>query len=229
MHDHFRPLYRHPVVSLISFFFLFVAFLLFLLVALSTPIIKSIYILAVESTQTGQVQTVVATQLRFGVWGFCAYSELEQPSWFTNNPECYGPQLGYNIPANISDLAGVSPSIVDAVEQGLLVVLVLHPVAAGLAFLGFCISFFLASHAVAILSLIVAIVTAIVSTVVLAIDIALVVIVRDKILDDIPYNLEILFGPATWLVLASTVCTWIAVITLSARACYCLGVRRYKD
>jgi len=65
-------------------FCLFAAFLLFLLVALSLPIIKSIYLLQLDGiTSSTQPTTSVGTRLRFGVWGFCAtrsasYSLLEE-------------------------------------------------------------------------------------------------------------------------------------------------------
>ncbi|KAH0589162.1 hypothetical protein H2248_004927 [Termitomyces sp. 'cryptogamus'] len=228
--EHHRPLASHPVVSLLSSGLLFAAFLLFLLVALSLPIIKPIYILSVKSTLTGQVPTDVASELRFGVLGMCATSVLNPPTWFTNDGECFGPMLGYNLPQNISELAGVSPVIVAAVEESLLVILVLHLIAAGVSFFGFISSFFLGIHAVAILTLIIAIIAAIAGTVVFAIDLALVIVARDKIVNSIPYNIEVLFGPAVWMVLASIIMTWFAVVSLSARVCYCCGLRRYpKD
>jgi hypothetical protein len=67
-HHHHRRNKRHATVT---GFLLFGAFLHFLFVALSLPIIKSIYLLEISS-QTSQIQTTVATRLRFGVWGFCA-------------------------------------------------------------------------------------------------------------------------------------------------------------
>lgn len=135
--------------------------------------------------------------------------------------------LGYDIPQSLSDLAGVSPAVVGVVEQSLLAVLVLHPIVAGISFLDFVPSFFLGIHVVAILTLVIAIVAAIAGTVVFAIDLALVIIARDRLTDSISYNLEISFGPAIWLVLTSVIMTWLAVVFLSARVCYCCGVRRY--
>ncbi|KNZ73948.1 hypothetical protein J132_09023, partial [Termitomyces sp. J132] len=126
---------------------------------------------------------------------------LNPPTWFTNDGECFGPMLGYNLPQNISELAGVSPVIVAAVEESLLVILVLHLIAAGVSFFGFISSFFLGIHAVAILTLIIAIIAAIAGTVVFAIDLALVIVARDKIVNSIPYNIEVLFGPASMLLL----------------------------
>ena len=75
-HLHHRRNKRHATVT---GFLLFGAFLLFLLVALSLPILKSIYLLEIRS-KTSQIETTVATRLRFGVWGFCA-SRFVSPSF----------------------------------------------------------------------------------------------------------------------------------------------------
>ncbi|KAF5386221.1 hypothetical protein D9615_002313 [Tricholomella constricta] len=227
MKPHHRPLARHRFVSTVSFILLFGAFLLLLLVAVSLPILKPVYLLSVKSTLTGQVPTSIATELRFGVWGLCASSVLNQPTWFTNNGVCYGPKLGYDIALDLTTLAGVSPLLIQAVQQSLLVVLVLHPIAAGFSFIGFVFSFFLGPHGIAIFTLMIAIIAGIVGSVVLAIDLALVIIVRNKIIDEIPYHFEVLFGPGTWMVLAAVAMTWLAVLFLSARACYCCGVRKH--
>lgn len=45
--------------------------MLLLLVSLSLPIIKPLYILEVEAKVTPSIQTSVATSIRFGVWGMC--------------------------------------------------------------------------------------------------------------------------------------------------------------
>lgn len=51
---------------------LFVAFLLSLLVSVSLPIVKPVYLLRVSSNTSDLVPSPIATELRFGVWGFCA-------------------------------------------------------------------------------------------------------------------------------------------------------------
>jgi hypothetical protein len=123
-------------------------------------------------------------------------------------------------------LAGISPTLAQAVEKGLLVILVLHPIAGGLATLGFIWSLFLASHPAAIFSLFIAIVTAIVASVVFAIDLALVIVARNEISSLPAFHLAVDWGNAVWMVLVAVVMTWLAVISLSARVCYCCGVRR---
>jgi hypothetical protein len=148
------------------------------------------------------------------------------PSEIGQSTICYGPQLGYDIPSNITDFIGISSTVVDAIEKSLLAILVLHLVAAGLSFFGYILSLFLVSHRAAIVTLIIAIVTAIVASIVFAIDLALVIIARDKIDDSPDFRLQVDWGNAVWMVLVAVVATWLAVITLSARVCYCCGVRR---
>ena len=67
------PFFHYRYISLAAFLLLLVAFILFLLVALSLPIIKGIFLLEVIATlDPNQPATSIANTLRFGVWGLCA-------------------------------------------------------------------------------------------------------------------------------------------------------------
>jgi hypothetical protein len=67
------PFKHHRGISISTFLFLFIAFLLFLLVALSVPIIKTVYLLKVTAiVNPNQPATSIATVLKIGVWGLCA-------------------------------------------------------------------------------------------------------------------------------------------------------------
>jgi hypothetical protein len=201
-----------------------VAFITFLLVALSSPIIKSIYILKVTAIPNpNQPPTSIATYLWFGVYGFCASSVFDGPDQFD---ECFGPKIGYTIPSDLINLIGLSSSIIQIVLQGLFVVLVLHPISAGLSFLTFVNSLFLGSHSVSIAALFFAIVTALLTTVIFVIDLVIVLVAKSKIGDITVAHLTADFGNAIWMVLVAVIVTWTAVVLLSARACYCCGVRR---
>ena len=126
---------------------------------------------------------------------------------------------------DLSD-AGVSPETVTVIEDALIVVLVLHPVVAGLAFLSVISSLFLASHAFSIFTLILTIITALVASVSMAIDLALVLVARNRLSTLGTFSIAIEFGNGVWMIVTGVILTWIAVVLLSARACYCLGVRR---
>lgn len=140
--------------------------------------------------------------------------------------ECFGPQIGYTVPSNLISLTGLSPVIIQVVLQGLFVVLVLHPISAGLSFITFINSLFLGSHAVSISALFFAIVTALLSTTVFVIDLVIVLVAKSRIGDIKVAHLAIDFGNAIWMVLVAVIATWTAVVLLSARACYCCGIRR---
>jgi hypothetical protein len=138
---------------------------------------------------------------------------------------CIGPQLGYTVPPDVTSLINISPEVVNAVEVGLRVVLVLHPVAAGLTLVTFITSLFLASHAVSIFTLFLSIVAGLLGTIVFGIDLALVIIVRNQVQNLQGLDFAVDFGDGVWMVLVAVIAIWIAVILLSARACYCCGVR----
>jgi predicted cation transporter len=67
----YKPLSAFRITSLTISGVYFIAFLLFLLVGLSSTIIKSIFLFSIHSTAIEQQPSSIATQLRFGVWGVC--------------------------------------------------------------------------------------------------------------------------------------------------------------
>jgi len=225
---HHKPLAAYRYLSYICVALLLCACVFSLLVGLSLPIVKPVYILRVYSTRTGIPQTSVATELRFGVFGVCASNALQTPTFFSNYGKCFGPKLGYEIPQELISLTGVSTAIINVVLKSLLVVLILHIVSAGMSLITLLSSLFLASHTLSIVSLILAVATALVSTVVFCIDLAVVIVAKANIG---ALGTELKFaaqwGNGPWLGLAAAICTWLAVVALSARACYCFGVRKH--
>ena len=89
--------------------------------------------------------------------------------------------MRYRVPEDVRTFIGLSDGIVNAVEVSLHVVLVLHPVAAGLTLITFITSLFLASHAVSILTLFLTVVAGPLETVVFGIDLALVIVAKNEI------------------------------------------------
>jgi len=221
----YKPLSAYRIISLTSCSLHFVAFLLFLFVGLSLTIIKPIFLFSIRSTAIEQHPSSIATELRFGVWGFCASSQLDP-----NSETCFGPKLGYNV-ASFIDLneAGISTTIVTIVEDALSVVLVLHPVSAGLAFLSLIFSLFLSSHAFSIFTLILTIINALVSTVSMVIDLTLVLVARSRLPSLGTLSIAVDFGNGVWMTVTGVLLTWVGVVLLSARACYCLGVGRSSN
>lgn len=218
-----RPLKKYIWISLANCFLFFSAFLLYLLVALSTPIIKDIFLFRIQFTsEGGNAPSPTATDLRFGVWGLCASSTL--PGFV----ECYGPRLGYDIPQSILDIVGYQ-NIIDGVDEALTTILVLHPITAGLAFATIFTALFLESHAMCIISLVLSIVTIILGALVFAIDIGLGVIGRIKIAALDNYQYTVSWGPAVWMILAGLICLLVGMILLSITVCECCGVHEFDD
>jgi hypothetical protein len=100
----------------------------------------------------------------------------------------------------LGQLLGVSTSLVNALLKGLEILLVLHPVAAGLSLLTLLQALFLGHHGISICALIMALLTAIVSSVTLAADIALVIVARGKVKDLTIAQFGVNFGNGVWMV-----------------------------
>ena len=220
-----RPHPGYRIITTIACAVLFAAFILFLLVSLSLTIIRPIYLLTFRDAKISGTPLTIAKQLRFGVWGVCAVGDL-----FPDEPLCFGPQLGYAVPAYLAEVVQVSQTVLDTVQKALLVVLVLHPVVAGLALLNLFFSIMLAifstTQALAVINLVIAVITAIFASVSMGIDIALILVARSKLKDLDQFSFAVDFGNAVWIVVAGVALNWTAVVLLSARACYCLGINR---
>jgi hypothetical protein len=67
-----RPLQRHRALSIATAITHLIAFILLLLVGLSLPIIKPVYLVSLNANTRSLIPTDIATELRFGVWGVCA-------------------------------------------------------------------------------------------------------------------------------------------------------------
>jgi len=258
-------LYVHRRHAAVTGFCLVTASILFLFVALSLPIIKTVYLLQINGhPSSSQPETSIGTELRFGVWGLCVtrygspkfyfslvrpsltvsliphrvlyafplsyLSQLDQPTFFGNNGDCIGPQLGYTIDPRFIAVVTSEPELANLILKALTILLVLHPIAAGLAFLTLipviasCCVFHTAPW---IISLVLSVATAIMSTIVFAADFALVLVARHKLREQHTVNVTISFGNGVWIVVISTFFTWVALILLAARVCHCCGLGRY--
>jgi len=103
-------------------------------------------------------------------------------------------------------LIGLSTTLVSAFMKGLQILLVLHPISAGLSLLTFIQALFLGHHAVSICALTMALLTALVSSVTLAADLALIIVARNKVKQLTIAEFEINFGNGVWMVSAVAFC-----------------------
>lgn len=208
-------------------FLLFSAWLLLLLVSLSLPIIKTIYILEVKSKAALPVQTSVATSIRFGVWGMClgAYKFGTSGATWDNTGMCTAPRLGYSVDDAVLQLTG-QVGLAKIALTALMGVLVLHPIACGLAFISLLASLITTWNPIRslnVISLISVILAAVSTTIVFVIDVILIPIARTKVEEATKGSLTVSFGNAAWMTLAAAVVLWFGVIGASAIACGCCG------
>jgi len=124
------------------------------------------------------------------------------------------------------------PEITQVAVQVLVVVLVLHPVVAGLTFLAFmCAIPGARVRACEIFTLVVTIISAVVSTIALGVVFGLIGVLKDNIGPLTDNEFAVSFGNCPWLVLTATILLWGAVVETSLVACNCcgLGRRRYWE
>jgi len=69
------------------------------------------------------------------------------------------------------------------------------------------------------------VVAGLLGTVVFGIDLAIVIIAKNEIKNTGFLEFDVQFGNGVWMMLVSVISIWVAVVLLSARACYCCGVR----
>ncbi|KAG8830318.1 hypothetical protein FRC17_005075 [Serendipita sp. 399] len=214
--------------------FLLVAFILQLLVSLSLPIIKPIHLFTLHIKD----DSVVANEgeIRFGLWGFCFLNEYDIE--LSDYGVCTAPQVGYTLNPAILATLGLSSSLYDIILQGLISVLLIHPIVATITLINLVPSILLFSKAARIVTLVLNVLSALLSTVVSALDIAIILVAKNQIIqaqerygitESFGLEFRLLFGNAPWLGLAATVLLWAAVVAGSIVVCACMGRMRWDE
>jgi hypothetical protein len=94
------------MISAIAPFLLFVAFLLLLLVSLSVPIIKSIWLFSLTADVSSSLfKASASATLHFGVWGYCSAANAK--SIFgsdSTTSTCSKRHLGYTFDATVAEI-----------------------------------------------------------------------------------------------------------------------------
>jgi len=217
---------QHTGIVTTAIALLVIAFVLLLLVSISLPIVKAVYLFTLQAKDAEDLlPTSIGTEVRFGVWGYCATSILNPPTLLTNPGECTSPRLGYVVDDSVLSLVG-EPQLLDIGLEALTFILVLHPICAVLCFISAVISFFSRIHGYAVLTLILTIITALVTSVSCAIDISIVAVAKNEVDAITEFQFEILWGNAPWMTLSATILLWLVVVLFSAIICGCCGVSR---
>jgi len=211
----------------------FVAFLLLLLVSLSVPIIKSIYLLqlgATVSVGSGIFSASAQAAVNFGVFGWCSTAvNVAVATFHESEPaECSPKHLGYSVSPQIEQILSSidANDLSDVITRSLTFVLVLHPVACALAFLGFLLTIISAvrPHRIAsALATAIGLLASVITTLVFIIDIVLTGVAKSRIHSKTSGKGYAKFGDAQWLVLVSAILLWIACFAA------CLGIIRGRN
>jgi len=220
-----------------------IAFLLLLLVSLSAPIIKSIYLLSAGvNIDSSLLKSGANGSVRFGVWGYCISAVqvsvlgLDEKT----NSKCSKPHLGYDINQTVASALDIS-GFTNAVSKSLTVALVLHPVACGLAFLALLTSLGMirrspsaGTRLFSIITLAIGTLAGVFATIAFLIDVALVAIVRDKLndalkKDHLQGDASLNWGNAVWMTLGATIALWAGVVGAGAGICACGRHRKQRD
>ncbi|KAK8861663.1 hypothetical protein IAR55_002486 [Kwoniella newhampshirensis] len=192
-----------------SFFFTLGAFVLLLLVTLSVPIIKTIYLLHITSSASSVANA--------GVFGMCYQGGSASfiGIHYSNNAACTHPQVGYTfddtfIGTAATDHAGVSRTVI----RGLAGVLLVNVIACGLSGISLFTSFFgwfCASRAMEIVTFLTLFLSALSAWLAFALDVALALIARHRIRHYTNRQFEGHIGNAVWLALAAAVALTLAI------------------
>jgi len=212
----------------------FAAFLLLLLVTLSVPIIKDIYLfrLTPNASFSNNLVSGASGSVKFGIWGYCTSGLKGSALGFTKTVanECSPKKLGYSIDGRVSQLLGVD-RFVNITSKALTAVLVLHPIACGLAFIAMVLSFIMArptngtTRFSSLMTLIANLLAAFLTTAVFVIDVVLVAVVRHHVRDETRNNVTAKYGNGVWMVLGAMIALWLGIITAT---CGIFQLRRHR-
>jgi len=215
---------------------LFTAFLLLLLVSLSVPIIKSIYLFRLAAlVQESIIESSVSGSVTFGVWGYCTSAINEEVVGISKSEagSCSKPHLGFTFDSTVTKALGVS-SITNALSKATTGALVLHPIACGLTFLALLCSLGLLHPRTAgtrlssLLTLFTSVFAAFITTVVFLIDVILVGVLHSHVSKDTGGDVSASYGDAVWMTLGAALAIWMACVGACAGVFSCGGFRRKR-
>ncbi|KAJ7489811.1 pali-domain-containing protein [Mycena galericulata] len=215
-------------IGLLTPVLLLVSFILLLLVTLSIPIIKSIFLFRLTAAASSSLLDSSASgSVSFGVFGYCT-SGIDTSIIGINHDtaaECSKTHLGYTFDSTVAKALHVS-GFENLISKSLTAVLALHPVVAALTFVTLLISLFMlrrgsngTSRLPSLLALIMGLLTAVLTTVVFLIDVILVAVVRSHVHKDTDGALTLTWGNAVWMTLVATILLWIANVGACAGVC----------
>ncbi|KZP24754.1 pali-domain-containing protein [Athelia psychrophila] len=223
------------MLAIVTPVLLFISFLLLLLVTLSVPIARTIYLFdIIANVGSSLLSSGASGSVKFGVFGYCL-SGVDVSvfgSQHNTSAECSKPHLGYTFDQALGNALHIS-GYENLISRALTAALVLHPIACGLTFLALLMSLFMtkrgqtgASRVASLFTLGSGILAALITTIAFFIDVGLVASVRHKVRNDTNGDVTLNWGNAVWMILGAAVGIWAAVV--GACASLCGGSRRRK-
>lgn len=209
------------MLAIVTPVLLFIAFLLLLLVTLSVPIIKTIYLFKIIANVSSSLLSSGASgSVKFGIFGYCS-SGVDVSvlgSQHNTSADCSKPHLGYTFDQTLGNALHIS-GYENLISRALTAALVLHPIACGLTFLALLMSLFMAkrgrtgaSRVASLFTLGSGILAAIITTIAFLIDIGLVASVRHKVKNDTHGDVTLNWGNAVWMILGAAIGIWAAAV-----------------
>ncbi|KAI1401898.1 pali-domain-containing protein [Hypoxylon fuscum] len=197
----------------IGTFLLLAATVLLIITDISAPVVNSISMLKVDLNDR---ETTLDRHPRvtFGTFGWCV-----QDTMASGNDFCSRSQVGYDpvaiVEENVHDV-NFSDYAADT-AKGLTHVMILHPIATGLAFIAFLLA--LGAGVVgSLLASLVALLTFIVTLVVLITDFVSFSIIKSQI-NQADNGSRAEWGAASWTILVSAICSLLATIVVFFTCC----------
>ncbi|KAF8894553.1 actin cortical patch SUR7/pH-response regulator pali [Infundibulicybe gibba] len=199
---------------------IFIAFLLLLLVSLSAPIIKTIYLfrLSLNLASSGLHSGTSAT-VSFGLWGYCiSNAETVIAGIHRAGPsQCSPRHLGYSIDLTAANAVGFR-QLETVISRTTTAAFVIHPIAAAFAFVTLLISLFMlrrgsngTSRLASIVTLSFGLLTTLLTTIVFLIDVILVAVVRGRVRDITDGTIDLNWGNAVWMALGAALALWFSM------------------
>ncbi|KAF9483887.1 pali-domain-containing protein [Pholiota conissans] len=213
----------------------FIAFLLLLLVSLSAPIIKSIYLFRLTANISSSLfRSGVSESAQFGVWGYCLSGLQANVISIskTTAAQCSKTHLGYTFDSTVANALNAQElqSIISRTTTG---ALVLHPIVAALAFVTLLTSLFIlrrgsngTSRLPSLITTGIGALTAFLTTVVFLIDVIFVAVVRHRVSDATDGKITLVWGNAVWMVLGAAIALWLSTLGACTGVFAC-GKNRY--
>ncbi|MCJ1249791.1 hypothetical protein MMC30_007017 [Trapelia coarctata] len=178
--------------------FLLIASILLLVTTISAPVIKDIAILKVMLTNYTDIRN---SSVIFGTFGHCI---LDVPPITTDQDYCYPRTVGYAPAKIMAEIEGTGFSqSASASADGLTYVMILHPIACGIAFIAFLLSMG-AGVVGSLLGAVVAALAFILTLIVMATDFACFGIIKDHVNSD-GTGSHAYYSVGMWTVLAAMI------------------------